>query len=133
LNEILGVALVHDREVPRQAGFGTEVPEQAVARGVEGSALDAGRRRADEAFGRLSILRRAGEREEENPPGDAAVEEVGDAIDEFPSCRCRAGDDRQSLGVGAAAPVRVQLCGEVVVAGDVRRALGGEIIRYDAI
>ena len=99
LHQVFGVALIHDREVAREAGGRSELPEQTVARRVERPALHARRRGADEPLGAREHLVRgaAREREEQNPLGrNAALDQVGDAIDE----RARlagsgAGDDEQ--------------------------------------
>jgi hypothetical protein len=129
LHEILGVALVEDREVAGEAGLGAEAPEEAVGGAVERAAVHAAAGAPDEAFRAgehlLGDAAREGE-EEDALRRDAALDEVRDAVDE----RARlagagAGDDEEgAVAVGG----RLAL-GLVELRGEVHRALGGDLAR----
>ena len=99
LHQILGVALVHDREVRRQAAGGAVLAERAVAHAVKRAAVHPRRGRAHQPLGAGEhfLSGAAGEAEQEDAFGrGAGVDQVGDAVDQRARlARAGAGDDQQ--------------------------------------
>ena len=99
LHQVLGVALIHDREVLGEAGGGSVAAEQPVRGGVKGPAVHARARAADQPLGAREHLLRGAAREGEEQDAlgrHAALDQVRDAVDERPRlARAGAGDDEQ--------------------------------------
>ena len=100
LHQVLGVALVHDGEVGRQAGGRAELAQQAVADGVEGATVHPRAGRADEPFGARRASRCAARRVKVSrrmrSAAHASLDEGGDAVDEGARLAgAGAGDDEQ--------------------------------------
>ena len=102
LHEVLGVALVHDGEIAREAGGGPELAQQPVAYRVEGAAVHAGSRRPHEALGAREHFRcgAAGEGEEEDAfGGHSPIDEGGHAVNQRPGLAGAGTGDDQEWGV----------------------------------
>jgi hypothetical protein len=132
-HQILGVAGIHDREVPRQPRLLAEDAEQPVPGRVERPPLHAPAHRPDEPLGARQHLSRGAPREGEqedplrrHPP----VDEMRDAIDQRPGLpRAGAGDDQEgAVAVRGGAQLRDVQLRRVVASGcqDLSRAGGVE-------
>jgi len=119
LNQVFGVALIHDGEVARQPRLRAELAKQAMAGRVERPTLNARRRGSHESFGSAQHLVRgaARKRQQQDTLGsNAAVQQVSDPVDERSSfTRACAGDDEEgSVAMrGGGELLGVQLCGKV--------------------
>src|SRR5205823_5023922 len=89
----------HDGEVCREPRRFTELTQEAMSYGMERASLHSGAGGAHEPFGAREHLARGatGEREKEDSLGrDAALDEIGDAMDQGARLSgARAGDDEQ--------------------------------------
>ncbi len=121
-HQVGGVALVEDREIPRQPRLGAETPEETVRGAVERAAVHGAALAPHELLrAREHLLRRAPrEGEQEDPLGtDAALDQVGHAVDQRARlARPRAGDDEQ----GAVRMRRGRALRVVEVGGEVHAA-----------
>ena len=133
LHEVRRIALVHDAEVPREAGVGPESLQEPVRGGVKRPAVNLPARRANKPLGPGQHLLRGapGEcQEEDSVRPDTLLDQVSNAVDECSclSCARTRDDEKRAIAVGRCRGLlRVQLSGEVARSGGFNDPLAGGI------
>ena len=129
LHEVFGVALVHDREVGRDAGGRAEFPEETMPGAVKGAAGHVAAGAPDQTLGAgehfLGGATREGE-EEYAFGGDPCIYKMRDSIDQgtrFPRSRPRDNEQGSLAEGGGRRLLGIQLQREVAGRGwDIRRS-----------